>query len=182
MATEVSATTGAQLMFSDDVPVPEAICRVLEEAGIEYVFGLPGGNTGGIYNALYDHRDTVRGVLVREEGIGAIMAEVYGRLTGRPAGSFLLRLHSEVNGGDPDGRDREVDDDPRHVHEGCHEGAGREGRVEAQRPKHQRQQRAHQRVADADAACAAERQAELGEHRIGQRTVGKSGVSVCIEQ
>ena len=96
MAIEATTSTSTQLMFSDDVPVTEAICRVLEEAGIEYVFGLPGGNTVRIYNALHDHRDTIRAVICREEGIGAIMAEVYGRLTGRPGvvmgqGAFVLQ-------------------------------------------------------------------------------------------
>ncbi len=96
VATEATTSTSTQLMFSEDVPVPEGICRVLEEAGIEYVFGLPGGNTVRIYNALHDHRDTIRAVICREEGIGAIMAEVYGRLTGRPGvvmgqGAFVLQ-------------------------------------------------------------------------------------------
>ncbi|MEX1157738.1 MAG: thiamine pyrophosphate-binding protein, partial [Thermomicrobiales bacterium] len=82
-------------LLDEDVSVPEAICRVLEEAGIEFVFGMPGGNTVGIYKALYDHRETIRVVQTREEGLGSIMAEVYGRLTGRPGvvmgqGAFVL--------------------------------------------------------------------------------------------
>ena len=76
-------------------PVPEAIARVLEEAGIEVVFGMPGGRTGAIFDGLYDHRDRIRAVLVREEGLATVMADVYGRLTGRPGvamgqGAFLL--------------------------------------------------------------------------------------------
>jgi acetolactate synthase I/II/III large subunit len=68
---------------------------VLEQAGIGHVFGMPGGRTGAIFNALYDHRDTIRTVLVREEGLATVMADVYGRLTGRPGvamgqGAFLL--------------------------------------------------------------------------------------------
>jgi acetolactate synthase I/II/III large subunit len=77
------------------VSVPEAIVRVLEEAGIRFVFGMPGGRTGAVFDALYDHRATIRTVLVREEGLAAVMADVYGRLTGRPGvamgqGAFLL--------------------------------------------------------------------------------------------
>lgn len=30
----------------------ELIVQALEEAGIEYVFGIPGGGTGQIYNLL----------------------------------------------------------------------------------------------------------------------------------
>lgn len=96
MTTPHGISSPAELLLADEVSVPEAICRVLEEAGIEYVFGMPGGNTVRIYNALHDHRDRIRAVVVREEGIGAIMAEVYGRLTGRPGvimgqGAFVLQ-------------------------------------------------------------------------------------------
>ena len=73
-----------QPLLHEEVPTREAIVRVLEQAGIDTVFGMPGGNTGVIYNALYDHRDTIRAVLVREEARAGVMAEVYGRLTGKP--------------------------------------------------------------------------------------------------
>jgi len=74
----------AKLLFQEEVTVPEAIIRVLEEAGIDMVFGIPGGNTGQIFNALYDHRSNIRTVLVRQESLAGVMAEVYGRLTGKP--------------------------------------------------------------------------------------------------
>jgi acetolactate synthase I/II/III large subunit len=82
-------------LLENRVSVPEAIARVLEQAGIEFVFGMPGGRTGAIFNALYDHRATIRTVLVREEGLATVMADAYGRLTGRPGvamgqGAFLL--------------------------------------------------------------------------------------------
>ena len=32
VATKATTSTGTQLMFSEDIPVTEAICRVLEEA------------------------------------------------------------------------------------------------------------------------------------------------------
>ena len=77
------------------MPVPRAIAQVLEEAGIDLIFGIPGGRTGAIFDALYDYRDSIRTVLVREEGLAAVMADVYGRLTGNPGvamgqGAFLL--------------------------------------------------------------------------------------------
>src|SRR5436190_24208633 len=74
----------AMKLLDRDVSVPEAVVRVLEEAGIDHVFGMPGGGTGRIFDALYDHQDTIRTVLVREEGLAAVMADVYGRLTGKP--------------------------------------------------------------------------------------------------
>lgn len=73
-----------QRLLDREVSVPEAVVRVLEQAGIDHVFGMPGGGTGRIFNALYDHQSTIRTVLVREEGLGAVMADVYGRLTGKP--------------------------------------------------------------------------------------------------
>ena len=70
-------------MTADDIDVPHALVRVLEEAGIQFVFGMPGGDTGRIFDALYDS-SAVRTVLVRHEQVGSIMAEMYGRLTGKP--------------------------------------------------------------------------------------------------
>ena len=85
----------ANRLLDSQVSVPEAIARVLEQAGIAFVFGMPGGRTGSIYQALYDHQSTIRCVLVREEGLAAVMADVYGRLSGRPGvcmgqGAFML--------------------------------------------------------------------------------------------
>ena len=48
----------AKLLLHEEVSVPEAISRVLEEAGVDMVFGIPGGNTGRIFNALHDHQST----------------------------------------------------------------------------------------------------------------------------
>ena len=78
--------------------VGEALVRVLEDSGITMVFGIPGGNLvapGGFVDALATERERIRTVLVREESVGGIMAEVYGRLTGRPGvvfaqGAWLL--------------------------------------------------------------------------------------------
>jgi acetolactate synthase-1/2/3 large subunit len=82
-------------LLTDTVSVPEAIVRVLEQAGIDTVFGMPGGRTLAIYDALHDHRDTIRTVLVRQESLAGVMAEVYGRVTRRPGvamgqGAFML--------------------------------------------------------------------------------------------
>ncbi|MBI5580130.1 MAG: thiamine pyrophosphate-binding protein [Deltaproteobacteria bacterium] len=75
--------------------VPQAIARVLVECGIDMTFGVPGGNSMQIYDGLYDCRSEIRSVLVRHESLAGVMAEVYGRLTGKPGvvigqGLFLL--------------------------------------------------------------------------------------------
>jgi acetolactate synthase-1/2/3 large subunit len=82
-------------LLKEEVRAGEGIVRVLEEAGIDMVFGIQGGNMGRIYDALYDHPKTVRAVLVRHEQLASVMAEVYGRLTGKPGvcmgqGIFML--------------------------------------------------------------------------------------------
>jgi acetolactate synthase-1/2/3 large subunit len=82
-------------LLQEEVSVPEAIVRVLEEAGVELVFGMPGGNAMLIFDALYDHQSSIRTVLVRHESLAGVMAEVHGRLTGRPGvaigqGAFML--------------------------------------------------------------------------------------------
>lgn len=67
----------------NEMHVTEGIVWALAEAEVPVVLGMPGGNTGGIFSALHDH-PTIRTVQVREEAIGATMAEAYGRLSGRP--------------------------------------------------------------------------------------------------
>ena len=68
----------------------DRIVEVLEEAGIDHVFGIPGGDTGRIYKALYEKQDKIKVVLARDEQTAACMAEMYGRLTGRP-GVFMAQ-------------------------------------------------------------------------------------------
>lgn len=82
-------------LLTEDVRVTEAIARALISGGVDHVFGMPGGSTVSIYDALFDHRDEIRTVLVREEARAGVMAEVYGRLTGRPGvcigqGAFMV--------------------------------------------------------------------------------------------
>ncbi|MBW1803618.1 MAG: thiamine pyrophosphate-binding protein, partial [Deltaproteobacteria bacterium] len=67
------------------VQARDMICDVLVESGIDHVFGIPGGGTIGIYDALYDHRDQIRTILTRHEHGASCMADMYGRLMGRPA-------------------------------------------------------------------------------------------------
>lgn len=71
-------------LYTDPVPSPDAIVDVLVAAGVKYVFGLSGGHTGKIFGALEKRQDAIRTILVREESLGAIMAETVGRMTGVP--------------------------------------------------------------------------------------------------
>ena len=63
----------------------EMIVQTLEEAGVEYVFGIPGGGTGQIFQILETRQDRIKTLLVRHEQVAAIMADAYGRASGKPA-------------------------------------------------------------------------------------------------
>lgn len=59
--------------------------RCLEAEGIEYIFGVPGEENADFILSL-ESSETIRFILTRHEQGAAFMAEVYGRLTGNPAG------------------------------------------------------------------------------------------------
>jgi len=59
--------------------------KCLEEEGIEYIFGIPGEENADFMISL-EKSEKIRFILTRHEQGAAFMAEVYGRLTGNPAG------------------------------------------------------------------------------------------------
>ena len=59
--------------------------RALEAEGIEYIFGVPGEENADFMMSL-EQSDSINFVLTRHEQGAAFMAEIYGRLTGNPAG------------------------------------------------------------------------------------------------
>jgi acetolactate synthase-1/2/3 large subunit len=67
----------------------EVVVDALELVGIEYVFGYPGGQNACFIEAMHGSR--VRFILVTHEGCAGFMADVYGRLTGKP-GACLSTL------------------------------------------------------------------------------------------
>lgn len=60
-----------------------AVVEVLRAEGVRYVFGMPGGHTIGVYDALYDQQE-ISHILVRHEQHAASMAAGYAQLTGEP--------------------------------------------------------------------------------------------------
>ncbi|MFV0514743.1 MAG: thiamine pyrophosphate-binding protein [Jhaorihella sp.] len=50
----------------------------------EVVFGMPGGQTCGLYEGIGARRDRIDHVLVRDERNGVYAADAYARLTGKP--------------------------------------------------------------------------------------------------
>jgi len=61
----------------------DIIMRCLEDEGVEYIFGYPGGAALHIYDALY-RQDNVKHVLVRHEQGATHAADGYARATGKP--------------------------------------------------------------------------------------------------
>jgi len=60
----------------------EMLVRALHEAGVEYVYGYPGGSLLHVYDAVYKQSE-VKHVLVRHEQAAAHMADGYARATGK---------------------------------------------------------------------------------------------------
>lgn len=60
----------------------QLLVRCLENEGVEYIFGIPGEENLHVIDALLD--SPIQFVTVRHEQGAAFMADVYGRLTGRP--------------------------------------------------------------------------------------------------
>ena len=63
----------------------DLLVKCLEEEGIEYIFGVPGEENADFMMSL-EKSDKIRFILTRHEQGAAFMAEIYGRLTGNPAG------------------------------------------------------------------------------------------------
>ena len=61
----------------------DILIEVLQDWGVETVFGLPGDGINGIMEALRKRRDTIRFVQVRHEESAAFMACGYAKFTGR---------------------------------------------------------------------------------------------------
>ncbi|HFE38051.1 MAG TPA: acetolactate synthase large subunit [Gammaproteobacteria bacterium] len=64
------------------IKAAELFVRCLEHEGVEYVFGVPGEENLDVMDALLDSR--IQFITTRHEQGAAFMADVYGRLTGKP--------------------------------------------------------------------------------------------------
>jgi acetolactate synthase-1/2/3 large subunit len=64
--------------------VIDMVVDMVAEAGIDHVFGLPGGVTPFLLEEFYKRKDKFTTIIARQEGAAAIMADVYGRITRKP--------------------------------------------------------------------------------------------------
>jgi acetolactate synthase-1/2/3 large subunit len=63
----------------------DLLVKCLEKEGIEYIFGVPGEENADFMLSL-EQSGKIKFILTRHEQGAAFMAEIYGRLTGNPAG------------------------------------------------------------------------------------------------
>jgi acetolactate synthase-1/2/3 large subunit len=66
----------------------DMLIRSLQDEGVEYVFGYPGGAVLHIYDALFK-QNQIQHVLVRHEQAATHMADGYARATGKPGVVFV---------------------------------------------------------------------------------------------
>ncbi|WBU36851.1 thiamine pyrophosphate-binding protein [Homoserinibacter sp. YIM 151385] len=70
--------------MSETITGGQLVVRMLESLGVTKVFGVVGGQTLAITDAIID-TPSIEFVHTRHENAAAVMADAYGRLTGRPA-------------------------------------------------------------------------------------------------
>jgi acetolactate synthase-1/2/3 large subunit len=68
----------------------------LRAQGVDLVFGVPGESYLAVLDAL--HGSSIRFVSARQEGAASMMAEAYGKLTGRPGVCLVTRAPGTTNG------------------------------------------------------------------------------------
>ncbi len=78
-------TTQAAAPAIPPMDMADLLVAYLEQMGVEYVFGVPGGAIEPLYNALArsERRGGIRHILARHEAGAAFMADGYARETGK---------------------------------------------------------------------------------------------------
>jgi acetolactate synthase-1/2/3 large subunit len=84
MTTHSNLRTGGQILADQ-----------LQIHGVDMAFGVPGESYLGLLDGLYD--TPIRFIICRQEGGAAMMAEAYGKLTGRPGIAMVTRGPGATN-------------------------------------------------------------------------------------
>ncbi len=83
--TKVGDTIHPNTIATRQMQGSDLLVKCLEAEGIDTIFGIPGEENADFVLSL-EKSTSIRFVLTRHEQGAAFMAEIYGRLTGRPAG------------------------------------------------------------------------------------------------
>lgn len=70
--------------MTNDMKGAEALIRAIEEHEVEYVFGVCGDTSVGLYRAFAENSHGIQHVLARDERSAAYMADAYARLSDKP--------------------------------------------------------------------------------------------------
>ncbi len=70
-------------METNKISGAEALMRALEDEGVKTLFGYPGGAIMPVYDALYDHKESLNHILVRHEQGAVHAAQGYARVSGK---------------------------------------------------------------------------------------------------
>lgn len=68
--------------MAENITGAEALMRSLEHEGVKTLFGYPGGSIMPVYDALFDHKQTLNHILVRHEQGAVHAAQGYARVSG----------------------------------------------------------------------------------------------------
>lgn len=79
--------------------VIDLICDNVYDAGIKYVFGLPGGVSNFLLEEFYKRNDQFTTIIAHHEASASIMADMHGRLTRKPAVVIGQGIFMATNGG-----------------------------------------------------------------------------------
>jgi acetolactate synthase-1/2/3 large subunit len=75
----------------------ELLADQLRLHGTDLIFGVPGESYLAVLDALHRYRDVMPFIACRQEGGAAMMAEAYGKLTGRPGICMVTRGPGATN-------------------------------------------------------------------------------------
>ena len=76
-------------MSKEKISGSEALMRSLEHEGVKTLFGYPGGAIMPVFDALYDHRDSLNHILVRHDQGAAHAAQGFARVSGDQMTLFI---------------------------------------------------------------------------------------------
>ncbi|PCI65380.1 MAG: acetolactate synthase [Piscirickettsiaceae bacterium] len=79
------STVVSEIIKTKQTDTCDLLIKYLEQLGVEYIFGVPGGPIEPLYNALSrsEQRGGIRAITARHETGAAFMADAYARNTGK---------------------------------------------------------------------------------------------------
>ena len=70
------------------ISIGKILIQMLEEQGVEFIFGIPGVHTVELYRAL--SRSNIRHITARHEQGAGFMADGYARISGKPGVCLVI--------------------------------------------------------------------------------------------